>query len=252
MEKMLVIIPAYNEEENIENVIKELRQELDNIDILVVNDCSKDNTLQILTKLGIDVITTPFNMGYAGVIQTGFKYAKLKDYKYVAQFDGDGQHVASELNKLYNMMLATNADIVLGSRFKEKTEYNHALFRKLGTWIFQKIIKWSSGKEITDPTSGLQVLNQRVYKKYACMNNYPDYPDANLITEMLLQGYDIKEVPVQMRERIAGVSMHAGIWHPIKYMIKMFYSILIILMKYGRQSKRGNSNFGSQGVEIGD
>lgn len=238
MNKLLVIIPAYNESENILGVVQELKRDMYDIDILVINDCSKDNTEQLLKENGINYMNTPFNLGYAGVIQTGFKYAMYKNYEYVAQFDGDGQHIASELKRLYIHMQETNADIVMGSRFKETTEYKHAFFRRVGTWMFSKIIKLSSDKEITDPTSGMQVLNKRVYTKYAQMNNYPDYPDANLLMEMILQGYGVEEVSVQMRERLAGVSMHAGIWKPCKYMLKMFYSILIILVKYHGKNKK--------------
>ncbi|MDF2881845.1 MAG: glycosyltransferase family 2 protein [Clostridiaceae bacterium] len=244
--KLLVIIPAYNEEENILSVIQELRKDVSYADILVINDCSKDNTLKILKENEVNYITTPFNLGYSGVIQIGFKYAVEKDYDYVAQFDGDGQHVASELDKLFKTIQKTNADIVIGSRFKLKTEYNHSAFRKIGTWMFQKIIKRSCGQEITDPTSGLQVLNKRVFGKYSQINNYPDYPDANLLIEMLLNGYLIEEVSVEMRERLAGVSMHAGIWKPCKYMIKMFYSILIVIIKYG--GKRMVEDKGGQAV----
>lgn len=235
MKELLVIIPAYNEEENIEFVINELRQDVPYADILVVNDCSIDNTVEVLKKLDVDYLNTPFNLGYAGVVQTGFKYAVRFDYKYVAQFDGDGQHVAKELDKMFQYSKKTDVDILIGSRFKEKTDYNQSFFRMLGTRIFQKIIKLTCKQEITDPTSGLQILNKKVYNRYAKMNGYPDYPDANLIMEMLLQGYVIEEIPVEMRERVAGVSMHAGIWNPCKYMIKMFYSIVIKMFQYRKK-----------------
>ena len=165
-------------------------------------------------------------------MQAGFKYAERYNYDYVAQFDGDGQHVAKELDKMFKYIQDTNIDIVIGSRFKEETSYKHSFFRQLGTNIFRKVIKLVCKQEVTDPTSGLQVLNKKVYTQYAKMNQYPEYPDANLIIEMLLEGYKIEEVSVQMRERTAGVSMHAGIWHPLKYMVKMFYSIGLIMVKY--------------------
>lgn len=231
----LVIVPAYNEEENISKVIGELRRDVPYADILVINDCSKDGTLEILKKEAIQYLSTPFNLGYSGVIQTGFKYAVANNYEYVGQFDGDGQHVAKELDKLFNCMKEHNVDIVMGSRFKEKTQYNHAFFRKIGTSMFQKIIKLSCGQEIADPTSGMQVLNRKVFEKYSKIDGYPDYPDANLLIEMLLQGFSVEEVSVKMRERTAGVSMHAGIWKPCAYMIKMFYSILIIMIKYRKK-----------------
>lgn len=232
MKDLLVIIPAYNEEQNILGVIKDLRENLPEGDILVINDCSTDDTVKILKQENVNYITTPFNLRYAGGVQTGFKYAVKKGYKRVAQFDGDGQHVASELSKIYKISKEENIDIVIGSRFIKHTEYKHSFFRKIGTGIFERIIKIASGKEITDPTSGLQVLSKRVYSEYAKMNNYPEYPDANLLLEMLLKGYTVKEISVQMKERIYGESMHSGIWSPFKYMITMFYSIFVILVKY--------------------
>jgi glycosyltransferase involved in cell wall biogenesis, putative len=237
-------VPAYNEEMNITNVINELREDIKEADILVINDCSTDNTPKILEEMKVNYITTPFNLRYAGGVQTGFKYALAKGYKYVAQFDGDGQHVASELNKMFQKMKEDDVDIMIGSRFKEQTEYKHPFFRRVGTALFQKIIKIACSKEITDPTSGLQILSKRVYTRYAKINNYPEYPDANLIIEMLMQGYKIEEVPVKMKERIYGESMHSGIWSPISYMITMFYSIFLIIIKYGiRKNKMvGDTN----------
>lgn len=224
---ILVIIPAYNEEENILNVIADLKTNFSEADILVINDCSKDNTENLLIENNINYLNTPFNLGYSGVVQTGFKYAVKNDYDYVAQFDGDGQHIASELKKMYYEIKQNNFDLVVGSRFLKETDYNHSFFRSIGTNLFRRLIKISCGQNITDPTSGLQVLNKKIYNEYSKIYNYPEYPDANLLIRIIKKGYKVREIPVNMRERIAGVSMHAGIWKPIKYMIKMFYSIFI-------------------------
>lgn len=236
--ELLVIVPAYNEEKNIMGVVNDLQTQLDFADILVINDNSSDNTAQILQENGVNFVTTPFNLRYAGVIQAGFKYAISQEYEYVAQFDGDGQHLASELRKMYNTIKKEKADIVIGSRFMEKTEYKHSFARMIGTTIFQKIIKWSCKQEITDPTSGLQILSKPVYTRYSKIANYPDFPDANLIIEMILSGYKIVEVPVIMKERLYGESMHAGIWGPFMYMIRMMYSIIVILINYKAFDKR--------------
>jgi glycosyltransferase involved in cell wall biosynthesis len=231
MSRILLIIPAYNEEQNITKVISEIKTELNFVDILVVNDCSKDNTQDILNEIEeITFISLPINLGYSGALQTGFKYAVEKDYDYVIQFDGDGQHIAAEAGKLLDMMKEQNADIVIGSRFKIKSNYNHSLFRRIGTNFFSSIIKQVCKVNITDPTSGFQVLNKPVFEKYAQMNKYPEYPDANLIIEMLLQNYKIAEYQVEMRNREFGVSMHSGWIKPMKYMIKMFYAIFFILL----------------------
>ncbi|MCX8075002.1 MAG: glycosyltransferase family 2 protein [Clostridia bacterium] len=227
--KVLFVIPAYNESENIEKVITEIKKDVDYADILVINDCSKDNTQEIVRGAGVKCITMPFNVRYAMAVQTGIKYAFDNDYDYVIQFDADGQHIAKEAEKLLNKMKETNADIVIGSRFLEKTDYPHSFFRLIGTKIFTGLIKLFCNKKITDPTSGFQCLNKDVIKRYS--RNYPEFPDANLIMEMIYEGYDIVEITTNMRIRENGQSMHGGIIKPIKYMIVMFYTIIIILLR---------------------
>ena len=228
--KVLVVIPAYNEGQNIQKVINELKKDLDYADILVINDCSKDNTREIVEENNVNCITSVFNLRYAMAVQTGIKYAYNHGYDYVIQFDGDGQHIAKEAEKLLNKMKETNSDIVIGSRYMKDGTYKQTFFRKIGTVIFSKLIKLFCKKEITDPLSGFQCLNKRVIEKYSKLGEYPEYPDANLVMKMLLQGYKIEEVSVKMRLREFGESMHGGIIKPIKYMIMMMYTIVAILL----------------------
>ena len=229
--KTIVVIPAYNEEENIEKVILDIKEHIKGADIVVVNDSSTDNTPLIAEKSGAMVVTTPFNFKYGMALQTGIKYAFENDYDYVIQFDGDGQHLASEAAKMIAKMKETKSDIVIGSRFLVKTDYPHPFFRKLGTKIFSLTIEGFLDQKITDPTSGFQCLSKDVIAKYAEMGKFPEFPDANLIIEMILEGYEVNEVGVQMRSRENGESMHGGIIKPIKYMIKVSYSIVIILLQ---------------------
>ena len=200
-------------------------------DIVVTNDYSNDNTRKIVEELNVPCLNVPFNMGYAMAVQTGIKYAYKNDYDYVIQFDADGQHLASEAKKLIKRREETNANIIIGSRFIEKTEYKHPFFRKIGTKLFQIIIKIFCHKNITDPTSGFQLLDRTVIEKYATNGNYPEFPDANLVIEMLLNGYRIEEVSVKMKENDEGKSMHGGIIKPIKYMINVMYNIMFILIR---------------------
>lgn len=230
--KILVIIPAYNEEKNIAKVIDELRKDLSIADILVINDCSKDGTLGVLVQNQVSYVSLPFNLGYSNALQTGFKYAAENNYDYLIQFDGDGQHIATEAYKLIDTIKQEDADIVIGSRFINQFDYKHSFFRKLGTVFFAFLIQMICKQKIYDPTSGFQILNKKVIFKYSKIFNFPEYPDANLIIEMLLRGYKIKEIPVQMRNREFGQSMHSGILRPVKYMIKMLYSICLIILDY--------------------
>lgn len=237
MNKLLVIVPAHNEELNIKNVIAEVKKDLPFADLVVINDYSSDNTEKVLREEGVKFISLPVNLGYAGAVQTGFKYAVKNGYDYVLQFDGDGQHIASEGGRLFEAALNMGADIVIGSRFVKNTGYDHSFFRKIGTSLFSQIIKSICKANITDPTSGLQVLNKKTFTKYSKINNYPEYPDANLIIEMLLSGFKIIEVDVSMRQREFGVSMHAGILKPVKYMINMIYAIILLFLRKGEFKK---------------
>ena len=231
MEKVLFVIPAYNEETNIKRVLDEIKKEAKYADVIVINDSSTDNTKQIVKKCNVRCIDSIFNMHYAWAVQTGLKYAYQNNYDYVIQFDGDGQHIASEATRLLDEMKKSNVDIVIGSRFLNNTGYNSNPFRRIGTKIFEILIRIFCGKRIADPLSGFQCLNRKVIEKYAKMGEYPEYPDANLIIEMLLSGYKIKEVSVKMRVREDGISMHSGIVKPIKYMFNMFYTIFFIIIQ---------------------
>ncbi|KAA8785648.1 glycosyltransferase family 2 protein [Paenibacillus amylolyticus] len=241
MTKTLIIIPAYNEEKNILKVLQEVKEDLVGADILVIDDCSKDRTREVVQNVkGVNLISLPVNLGYSGALQTGFKFAVENSYDIVIQFDGDGQHIASEAKALINVLIEENADIVIGSRFKKENDYNHSFFRKMGTNFFKVIIRSVCKVDITDPTSGFQVLRKSVFQNYALMNNYPEYPDANLIIDMLLRGFRVSEYQVRMRNREFGESMHSGIIKPVKYMIKMFYAIVFVLLKSQRLSKDNN------------
>ena len=238
--KILFVIPAYNEAENIGKVLNEIKNDVDYADILVINDCSKDNTAEIVKQNKVKCITNIFNMRYAMAVQTGIKYAYENDYDYVIQFDADGQHIAKEAEKLYKTIIKENCDIVIGSRYLKDMGYPCPKFRRIGTKIFEYLIRIFCKEKIADPLSGFQCLNKKVIKRYAEMGKYPEFPDANLVIEMLREGYKIVEVPVKMRLRESGESMHGGIIKPIKYMINMFYTIIFIIISTPRKKMKNN------------
>ena len=238
-DRLLIIIPAYNEEKNIKKVLEEIKKEINYADILVINDSSTDQTMKIVKKKKIKCITNIYNLKYALSIQVGIKYAYYNDYDYVIQMDADGQHIAKEALKLYQEMKKSNCDIVIGSRYIKDYGYKSPLFRRIGTKMFELLIRLFCKQTIKDPLSGFQCLNKSVIKKYALYDNYPEYPDANLIIEMLLEGYNIKEIPVKMRLRENGVSMHSGIIKPLKYMIEQFYTcIIVFIQKVGKRKEK--------------
>lgn len=195
--RVLVIIPAHNEAESIEGVLRDILHELKSVDILVVNDCSTDETVEKIQKFdkNIKILNNPFNLGYALSIQTGIKYAARHDYDFVIQMDADGQHLALEAKKLLDACVEKKADIVIGSRFKKNTGYKSPFFRRFGTKLFEGMIRIFTGKTIKDPLTGFQCLNRRTIDYYAIPGNYPEYPDAGLLIEMLMKKIQNRRSP---------------------------------------------------------
>lgn len=231
MRDTLLIIPAHNEELNISKVLNELYSYNLDLDILVVNDGSTDKTRVILENQRVKSISLPYNLGYGGAVQTGFKYAVMKGYRYIIQFDGDGQHDSGDIPLILSKLKESGADIVIGSRFLGRGSFRTGLFKKLAIQLFRLIIKTFTGVKITDPSSGLQGLSKRAFTHYADMGHYPnDYPDADILIHMILSKYRIIEIPANIRARNGGKSMHSGV-KPVFYILKMLVSILIVLLR---------------------
>ncbi len=226
----IIIIPAYNEEENIRQVLAEVAQHNPNLDVLVVNDHSRDRTSFLVQELGAQVIDLPCNLGYGGAVQAGFRYARELRYDFCIQLDGDGQHDPSYIPKLAQEITRTENDVVLGSRFLGKANYHIPAIRRVGMYFFGAIVSLTTGKKVTDPTTGYQALNARAIRFFA-NDNYPtDYPDADTLIVLNYAGFNVKEVPVVMRQRMAGVSMHAN-WKSLYYVIKMCLAIFVVLLR---------------------
>jgi len=226
----LIIIPAYNEEENIRQVLTEVAQYNPGLDVLVINDHSRDRTSALVREMGAEVVDLPCNLGYGGAVQAGFRYAREFQYDFCIQLDGDGQHDPSFIPKFVQEITRTEADVVLGSRFLGKANYRIPAIRRLGMRFFGAIVSWTTGKKVTDPTTGYQALNARAIRFFA-NDNYPtDYPDADTLIVLNYAGFKVKEVPVVMRQRMAGTSMHAN-WKSIYYVIKMCLAIFVVLLR---------------------
>jgi glycosyltransferase involved in cell wall biosynthesis len=236
----------FNEEESIGNVLDRLEGSTARrfADILVVNDASVDKTSMISKKYNVTVVSHVFNLGYGSALQLGYKYAVRRGYKYVIQIDADGQHDISNIFNLYERLKRADADgrrpdIVIGSRFLNgSVSFPVSGVKKVAIGFFRKMIKKMTGETILDPTSGLQGLNRRAFLYYSLYQNFNySYPDANMIIQMILLGFRVTEIPSTMRERAAGVSMHAGILKPLIYMIIMPLSIISVYFRVrtGRQ-----------------
>lgn len=224
--RVLIIIPAYNEAENIVDTVQGVVDA--GYDYVVVNDGSKDNTLSVCRANDINVIDLPQNLGIGGAVQTGHLYARDMDYDVDIQLDGDGQHDPAYLGKLV-AEIQNGADLVIGSRFLEQTEgFQSTFMRRVGiTWL-SFWIKLLTGKRITDPTSGFRACGRRAVSLFA--QSYPiDYPEPDSIAHALRLGMDVREVSVEMRERQGGVSSIGG-FKSVYYMIKVTLAISVACM----------------------
>ena len=223
--KKLVIIPAYNESENIVNTVKEIKEKANDFDYVVINDCSSDQTLEILESNHLNYINLPVNLGIGGAVQTGYKYALEHEYDMAVQVDGDGQHDPAYLHSLEETLIKENADMVIGSRFIKNEGFQSTFARRMGIVYFTKMIKSLTGTTITDPTSGFRLVNKDVIALFA--NDYPrDYPEPESIVALLKRKKKVVEVPVQMKERQGGVSS-IKLWNSVYYMIKVSIAILV-------------------------
>lgn len=220
--KVLVIIPAYNEESNIEKVINDIQTNSSFVDYVIINDGSKDRTLDILKKNHFNYIDSICNLGLFGAVQTGFRYSLENDYDCAIQFDGDGQHLAKYIPLLVDE-IANGNDIVIGSRFVNEKKPISA--RMLGSRLISTSIKIVTGKNIKDPTSGFRAYNRSCIKEYALGMNNPPEPDT--LVYMLKKGKKVKEIQVQMKDRESGES-YLNLTNTIKYMSRMIISIFLI------------------------
>ncbi len=222
MQDILLIIPSYNEEKNIEKVVGELEADFPQLDYLVVNDGSTDRTAAICQSRGYHLLNLPVNLGLAGCFQAGMLYAYEKGYSYAIQFDGDGQHRPEYIQEIRRKM-DEGYDIVIGSRFVDQ-EKDFSM-RMLGSRLISGAIRLTTGVKIADPTSGMRMFNREMIREFALKLNYGPEPDT--ISFLVKQGARVAEVPVTIAERLAGES-YLKPWVAAKYMVRMMISIFVI------------------------
>lgn len=227
--KVLIIIPAYNEEKSIEKTVKKLIKL--KYDYVVINDGSKDNTAKILDENNFNHIDLVHNLGIGGAVQTGYKYAKENNYDIAVQFDGDGQHDENYIKKLIDPLLKDKSDLTIGSRFLDNNSsgFKSTKMRVLGIKIISIFIALKSKYKIYDVTSGFRACNKKLIDVFA--SDYPfEYPEPITNTKVLLNGYKVEEIPVNMYEREEGKSSIYA-YKNVYYMINVILSILLLRRK---------------------
>lgn len=220
--ELLIVIPAYNEEENIENVVTFIQSQYSQFDYVVVNDGSRDRTADICRQNGYELLNLPVNLGLAGAFQAGLKYAYVKGYSYAIQFDADGQHRPEFIEPMLER-IKQGYDIVIGSRFVNIKKGNS--LRMVGSKMITVAIKMTTGARVSDPTSGMRMFSREMIREFAQNLNYGPEPDT--VSYLLKNGAKVSEVPVYMEERQAGES-YLNLVNSCKYMAKMLISILFV------------------------
>jgi glycosyltransferase involved in cell wall biosynthesis len=233
--KILVIIPAFNEESSIKRVIEGIRINLPKTTILVVNDGSTDLTSDISRSSGAIVMDLPINLGIGGAMQTGYKYAHEKGYDIAIQIDGDGQHDPREIHKLLEVLEKKEADMAVGSRFVGVPSYKGSAMRKVGISILAQAISIMIGQKVTDPTSGFRAANRSSIQLFA--HNYPqDYPEPEVLVLLSRCGLKVKEVPATVYQREYGESSITKI-RAIYYMVKVLLAIFVTSFRSRSQAR---------------
>lgn len=222
MAKLLIVIPAYNEEASIVPVVEDLIEHYPQYDYVVVNDGSRDHTAALCRQHDFRMIDLPVNLGLAGAFQTGLRYAAENGYDCALQFDADGQHLPRYIGPMLEL-LESGVDIVIGSRFI--TVKKPKSLRMAGSYLISWAIRLTTGKAICDPTSGMRMFNRKMLEEFASNLNYAPEPDT--ISYLIKNGAVVKELQVEMGERIAGTS-YLNFARSVEYMIKMGLSILLI------------------------
>jgi glycosyltransferase involved in cell wall biosynthesis len=226
---ILIIVPAYNEEESLPGVIRDLREQVPSAEVLVVNDGSQDATTRVAREMGVKVLDLPFNLGIGGAVQAGYLYAHQHGHDIAVQFDGDGQHIAAEINKLIVPMETGRVDLSIGSRFLNPGGYRAPIFRKLGIRIFSFVLSRILGMAVTDSTSGFRAANRRAIEFLS--RTYPDdYPEVEALVLLHKMNMRMEEVAVSMQERTGGKSSITPV-RSAYYMLKVLMAIFIDLLK---------------------
>lgn len=229
--KVLLIIPAYNEEENIEKIVERIISEFPQYDYVIVNDGSQDNTEKLCIGKGYNILNLPINLGIGGAVQTGYQYALRHTYDIAVQIDGDGQHDVAYVKDVIRPLLQGEADVVIGSRFLRREGFQSTSTRRAGIYFLSGLIWICTGKHIKDVTSGFRAVNNDFIRIYA--QDYPsDYPEPEAIITAVMNRGRIAEIPVIMRKREKGKSS-ISLRRSIYYMIKVTLAILIKRISYG-------------------
>jgi glycosyltransferase involved in cell wall biosynthesis len=232
---LLVIVPAYNEEAAIASVVREVRQYMPDVHVLVIDDCSKDNTAQVARAAGADVLPVPHHLGLGGCVQAGYKLAYELGYDYVIRVDGDGQHDARDIPRIFERLRESGRDMVIGSRFVDQNGQRTGPVRALGIQFFRLVLRPILGK-IYDPTSGFVGVNRRALSVFS--RSFPlEYPEIEALVVLQRRRFTFEEVPCKFRPRTTGRSSITPL-KSLYYILHVLLGVFINVLKFERRLHR--------------
>lgn len=230
---VLVIVPAFDEKDSLPRTLDEIRAKAPDVDVLVVDDGSRDGTMEVARQRGVPVLHHAINLGVGAALQTGFRWAVARGYAIGVQLDADGQHDPGDLAALVGPVREGRCDVAIGSRYVSQTAYRAPLTRRIGMLLFSAVVRLLSGQTIRDTTSGYRAYGRKVME--FCQHDFPkDFPDAPLLIDLARRGFRCLEVPVEMRERSAGESFYTlskSLYYPYKNMLA---SLMVLLRRKDR------------------
>ena len=229
-DKILVLVPAYNEEGAIAGVVRSVNRHMPNVPVLVIDDCSADTTIATANQAGAHVLSLPHHLGLGGCVQTGYKLAFELGYEYVIRVDGDGQHDARDIPRVFQALKESGCEMVIGSRFVEQSGQSSGPVRSLGIMFFRAVLRPILGQEVHDPTSGFVGVNRRALAVFG--KSFPlEYPEIEALVVLQRRRFRFLEIPCQMLPRTTGRSSITAI-KSMYYIVHVLLGVLVNVLKY--------------------
>ena len=234
---LMIIIPAYNEEAAVGDVVRAVRETMPGAPVVVIDDCSGDGTISAARRAGAEILAMPHHLGLGGCVQAGYKLAYELGYEYVIRLDGDGQHDARDIPPIYEMLRRSGCEMVIGSRFVERNGSHTGPIRSVGIRFFRMVLRPILGKPVHDPTSGFVGVNRRALAVFG--RSFPlEYPEIETLVVLQRRAFRFEEVPVKMRKRQAGRSSITAV-KSVYYIIHVLLGVFVNVLKYeGRRRRR--------------
>ena len=235
-ESLLVIVPALNEEAAIGGVVRSVREHVPGVPVLVIDDCSIDGTIAAARAAGAEILALPHHLGLGGCVQAGYKLAYELGYGYVIRVDGDGQHDARDIPRMFEQLKRSGCEMVIGSRFVNGGGLRTGAIRSLGIRFFRAVLRPILGKAVHDPTSGFVGVNRRALEVFS--HSFPlEYPEIEALVVLQRRAFRFEEVPVAMRPRTSGRSSITAV-KSLYYIVHVLLGVFVNVLKYDRRFRR--------------